>query len=245
MTARAAGRRHTAAVAVVAVCAGAALGPAGVEAAKKAVSNVLVTNTSSHPVAVKAVGTTPVSGTVAVSGGALDVSGSKVDASGSKVDASGSKVDASGSSVAVSGGKLDVSGSTVNLTAPVGISGAVHVAGETPFQQHGFWILNAGDDAEYTLLTIPAGKKLVVQYMTADVAPVTAGADLPLQISIQDGHGTGGAGVYLPLQKAGTAWQGSELTQVLFDQALVDGYRPTTAGTARVQWEVSGYLVDA
>jgi hypothetical protein len=119
------------------------------------------------------------------------------------------------------------------------------VSRDRPFQDHGFFIFNATETSHINVIAVPAGKDLVLTYMTAFSEPVTGGADVPLAVNVQDGSGTGGAAIYLPLRQAGTAWTGSEPTQVLFaSNAVVSSYRLSSAGTARVSWEVSGYLID-
>jgi hypothetical protein len=237
-------RRPTAAVAVAAALLGAALGPAGVQAAKKTVSSVLVTNDKQHPVSVVTRGTTAVKGTVGVAGtvpvtGKIDTSGSTVGVSG-KLDVSGSKVDASGSTVGVTG-KVDVSGSKVNATGS-----SVSVAHEIPYSVHGFQIFNAGETSHYTVLDIPAGKTFVITYMSARDDEIASGADLPTLVSITDGSGTGGASIYLPMLKAGAMnyFSGSEQTSVPFTQGSVNADRTTSTGSARFMWEASGYLVN-
>jgi hypothetical protein len=174
-------RWRIAAVAVAAALLGAALGPAGVQAAKKTVSRVFVTNDKKHPVSVVARGTTAVKGTVGVAGtvpvtGRVDTTGSKVGVSG-KVDVSGSKINASGSSVSV--------------------------AHEIPYSLHGLQIFNAGENSHLSLLDIPAGKTFVITYLSAQLQEIASGADLPTTVSVTDGTGTAGAGIYLPVFKAG------------------------------------------
>ena len=234
--------RKTLVVGVVCVLAGAAFGPQAVLAAKKAITSVFVTNTPNHPVPVKAVGTTTVGGTVTVATGKLDVSGSSVAVSGGKIDASGStvavsggKIDASGSAVSVTGGKLDVSGSTVSVTP------------ETPFEDHGQALLSAGqtNPTSTTILTPPSGDSMVIQYMTANVTG-DSGATLPYDISLQDGTGSSGAALFLPLTQTGPDLNGSSMTQVLFPvHAVLNVYRATTTGNAQVHWDITGYYVPA
>jgi hypothetical protein len=236
-------RRQTAAVAVVAVLAGAALGPAGVQAAKKTVSSVFVTNDKKHPVSVVARGTTKVAGTVGVAG-TVPVTG-KVDTSGSNVGVSG-KVDVSGSSVGLNG-KVDVTGSKVDVTgSKVNASGSsVSVAHEVPYSLHGLQIFNAGETSHFSLLDVPAGKTFVITYFSAQDDEIASGADLPTLVSISDGTGTGGGAIYLPMFKAGAMnyFSGSEQTDVPFTQGTVNAYRTTSTGSARFMWEASGYLV--
>jgi hypothetical protein len=231
-------RRRTVAVAVAAALVGAAFGPAAVQAAKKKVSSVFVTNDKKHPVSVVARGTTTVKGTIGVAG-TVPVTG-KVDTSGSKVDASGSKVDASGSKVGVVG-KVDVSDSKVDASGS-----SVSVAHEIPYSIHGFRIFNAGDSSQFELLDIPAGKTFVITYLSARAEEVAAGAELPTVVSVSDGTGTGGGAIYLPMSKAGTMnyYSGSEQTDVPFTQGSVNAFRTATTGNARLVWEASGYLVD-
>jgi hypothetical protein len=206
-------RARVVAVAVVCVVVGALLGPAGVEAAKKAIGSVLIANGAKHPVPVQQQGTAQVSGTVAVS----------------RV---GGKVDTSGSTVAISGGKVDTSGSTVAI------------AHETPFQAHGSAYAADGTLSADASLNIPAGKQLVVTYMTAQVYGASGGI-LPTEVLLSGGTGTGGAALYLPMFQAGPTWSGSTMAQVVLPSgASISAIRNNgTTGWADLLYDVTGYLI--
>jgi hypothetical protein len=71
-----------------------------------------------------------------------------------------------------------------------------------------------------------------------------SGANLPTDISVQDGTASFGKDIFVPIQQAGLDWEGSEMTQVEFPQALIEAYRRTgTTGNAYVHWTITGYLL--
>jgi hypothetical protein len=241
--------RRTVLAATAAAVLGAAVGPAGVEAARKAATHAFITNDAKHPVSVKGSvgvkGTVPVKGTVAVAGtvpvaGKVDTSGSKVDVSGSKVDASGSKVDVSGSKVDASGSKVDVSGSTVKDAPQIPFESSFYF--DVPAGQHYAPGVNTG------LVSIPQGKTLIVKTVSVQLYDLGSGSDLPLDVSLYDGSGTGATRVHVPMVQEGALarWTGTvtDADVPYTNQAFVYAYRAGTTGNVRVEYTVSGYMVD-
>ncbi len=103
--------------------------------------------------------------------------------------------------------------------------------------------------AQATITTVPAGKRLVIEYVSALVIGPT-GQRYQASIGVTQGSTTGA--YYVPLSLQGTfdsddqlvAGQPTRLYSDAGSQVVVELVRSATAGTAFGTFTVSGYLVD-
>jgi hypothetical protein len=111
------------------------------------------------------------------------------------------------------------------------------------FQKSGFFILEDGQQGGLSLVDVPAGKRLVLQYVSAETG--LNGASIT-HITVTSGQGTGGPKVFLPLTLNGPDNKAaSGLVQlILLNTFAVTATRSSSMGAARVEWTLSGYLTE-
>lgn len=236
--------------------------PAATGAPPASKQEVTVVNTPAQAVPVAVQGTVPVAATQAGSW-AVDVLGTptfKLAADGNTVKAQQAgtwTVGIDGTPTVTIAGTPTVgispSANTVQLAPPASPIPVAsdEFAGKTPVQVFKHYE-PLGFDLFTTLYTVPAGKRLVIEYVTINTdIPINSGAFA--FITTQVGSTT--ARFYVPtsfqsLFNGGTTaiFEGQQITRLYADAGTAVGYevhRSTGAGPAENEISFSGYLVDA
>lgn len=128
---------------------------------------------------------------------------------------------------------------------PVPVAGTVQVDRDgDPFQLSGTISLREEELSGFDTIPLPAGKDLVIEYVTVAGTKVADGGTIG-RFNVDDGEGTGSHQIHVPLDETDGWTAGSEVTSVQF----ADRFRPavvrrTGTGTTFVQYTVRGRLID-